>query len=99
MQNSNKALTIFFSTSKVHPKSSGSLLTLISTTLGNYMKSNTTGILISRPHGGYRLAKQTEWGEEYVAFAYTSTEAWKRLARVTGRSVQELKTMPITKVQ
>ena len=63
------------------------------------MKSNTTGILISRPHGGYRLAKQTEWGEEYVAFAYTSTEAWKRLARVTGRSVQELKTMLITKVQ
>ena len=42
------------------------------------MTSNTSGILISRPHGGYRLAKQTEWGDEYVAFAYTAAEAWKK---------------------
>ena len=62
------------------------------------MKSNTTGILISRPHGGYRLAKQTEWGEEYVAFAYTAAEAWKKLSKISGRTVSELKSMKVTKV-
>ena len=60
------------------------------------MTSNINGILLSRPHGGYRLAKQTPWGEEYVAFAYTASEAWQRLAKITGRTVLELKTLQIT---
>jgi|DEB19_MinimDraft_2_1074335.scaffolds.fasta_scaffold105498_2 hypothetical protein len=61
--------------------------------------SNINGILFSRPHGGYRLAKQTTWGEEWVAFAYTAQEAWERLARITGRTVRELKAMQLTRVQ
>ena len=61
-------------------------------------RSNLDGILFSRPHGGYRLAKQTTWGEEYVAFAYTAEEAWGRLAKITGRTVQELKGLRITRV-
>ena len=65
----------------------------------NPARSNIDGVLISRPHGGFRLAKQTAWGEEYVAFAYTAQEAWERLARVTGRAVHELKMLPATRVQ
>jgi hypothetical protein len=61
--------------------------------------SNINGILFSRPHGGYRLAKQTTWGGEWVAFAYTAQEAWERLARITGRTVRELKAMQLTRVQ
>ena len=60
--------------------------------------SNITGILLSRPHGGFRLAKQTSWGDEYVAFAYTAADAWAKLARITGRSVPELKSMQLTRV-
>ena len=60
--------------------------------------SNIEGILLSRPHGGFRLAKQTSWGDEYVAFAYTAVDAWATLARITGRSVRELKSMQITRV-
>jgi len=60
--------------------------------------SNTTGILFSRPHGGYRLAKQTAWGDEYIAFAYTAAEAWAKLARITGRKVRELKGLQLTRV-
>ena len=60
--------------------------------------SNINGILFSRPHGGYRLAKQSADGEEYVAFAYEAGEAWARLARITGRSVTELKALPLTRV-
>lgn len=60
--------------------------------------SNPGGILISRPHGGFRLAKQTQWGDEYIAFAYTAKEAWGRLARITGRDVRELKQLPATRV-
>ena len=60
--------------------------------------SNLNGILMSKPHGGFRLAKQTTWGDEYVAFAYTATEAWKRLAAITGRSVSELKALQISRV-
>ena len=60
--------------------------------------SNLDGILFSRPHGGFRLAKQTTWGEEWVAFAYTAQEAWVRLAKITGRTVQELKGLRITRV-
>ena len=65
----------------------------------NPVRSNIDGILISRPHGGYRLAKQTLWGDEYVAFSYTAKEAWERLARITGRSVIALKRLPATQVQ
>ena len=61
--------------------------------------SNMNGVLISRPHNGFRLAKQTTWGDEYVAFAYTAKEAWERLARITGRTVAELKNLPATSVQ
>jgi len=61
-------------------------------------QSNTNGVLFSRPHGGYRLAKQTAWGEEYVAFAYTASEAWEKLARVTGRTVRELMAMQLNRV-
>ena len=46
------------------------------------MTSNTSGILMSRPHRGYRLAKQTEWGDEYVVFAYTAAEAWINYPRL-----------------
>lgn len=60
--------------------------------------SNTNGILMSKPHGGLRLAKQTTWGDEYVAFAYTAKEAWAKLAKITGRTVAELKSIPITKI-
>ena len=60
--------------------------------------SNIEGILLSRPHGGLRLAKQTSWGDEYVAFAYTDAEAWAKLARITGRSVLELMGMQVTRV-
>ena len=60
--------------------------------------SNINGILLSRPHGGLRLAKQTSWGEEYVAFAYTADEAWAKLSRITGHTVIELKRMQITRV-
>jgi hypothetical protein len=60
--------------------------------------SNITGILLSRPHGGWRLAKQTSWGDEYVAFAYTASEAWAKLARITGRTVRELKNMQVTRI-
>ena len=60
--------------------------------------SNIDGILFSRPHGGYRLAKQTAWGDEYVAFAYTAQEAWAKLARITGRTVRELKSMQLTRM-
>ena len=60
--------------------------------------SNLNGILMSRPHGGFRLAKQTTWGDEYVAFAYTAAEAWNKLSRITGRSVRELKSLQITRV-
>ena len=62
------------------------------------MTSNTSGILMSRPHRGYRLAKQTDWGDEYVVFAYTAAEAWKKLSKITGRTVSELKSMKVTKV-
>ena len=61
--------------------------------------SNISGILLSRQHNGFRLAKQTTWGDEYVAFAYTAREAWERLARITGRTVRELKEMQVTRVQ
>ena len=61
-------------------------------------RSNLDGILFSRPHGGFRFAKQTTWGDEYVAFAYTADEAWARLAKITGRTVPELKGMRITRV-
>ena len=60
--------------------------------------SNINGLLLSRPHGGLRLAKQTSWGEEYVAFAYTADEAWAKLSRITGHTVIELKRMQITRV-
>lgn len=53
---------------------------------------------MSRPHGGWRLAKQTPWGDEYVAYANTPAEAWSRLSRITGRSVKELKALPMTRV-
>lgn len=59
---------------------------------------NINGILFSRPHGGYRLAKQTPWGDEYVAFAYTAAEAWSKLSRITGRTVRELKALQLTRV-
>lgn len=61
--------------------------------------SNMNGVLISRQHNGFRLAKQTPWGDEYVSFAYTAKEAWERLARITGRTVSELKNLPATRVQ
>jgi hypothetical protein len=61
-------------------------------------KSNLNGILFSRPHGGYRLAKQSEWGDEYVAFSYDHKEAWQQLSKITGRGVTELKSLPITRV-
>lgn len=60
--------------------------------------SNINGILISRPHGGFRLAKQTSWGDEYVVFAYTAAQAWIKLSRITGRTVQELKGLQISRV-
>lgn len=62
-------------------------------------RSNVGGILLSRPHGGFRLAKQTDWGDEYVAFAYDLQEAWKKLAQITGREVSELKRLALTQVQ
>lgn len=55
-------------------------------------------ILLSRPHGGYRLAKQTTWGEEYVAFAYASKDAWQKLSNITGSSVTQLKSLDIRRV-
>lgn len=55
-------------------------------------------ILFSRPHGGFRLAKQTSWGDEYVAFAYTAIEAWQRLAKITGRTVSELKSIELRRM-
>ena len=55
-------------------------------------------ILFSRPHGGYRLEKQTAWGDEYVAFAYTAAQAWQRLAAITGRTVRELKAFELRRV-
>lgn len=62
----------------------------------NPASSNINGVLLSRPHGGYRLAKQTSWGDEYVVFAYSLNEAWERLASRTGWTVSELKSMQIT---
>ena len=55
-------------------------------------------ILLSRPHGGYRLAKQTTWGEEYVAFAYASKDAWKKLSSITGYAVIQLESLDIRRV-
>lgn len=60
--------------------------------------SNLNGILLSHPHGGLRLAKQTPWGDEYVVFSLVASEAWAKLAKITGRSVAELKALPITRV-
>jgi len=62
-------------------------------------RSNVSGVLMSRPHGGYRLALQTEWGDEYVSFAQLPSDAWEKLSRMTGREVSELKRMPLTQVQ
>lgn len=62
-------------------------------------RSNVDGILLSRPHGGFRLAMQTDWGDEYEAFAYDLQEAWKKLSRITGREVAELKRLALTEVQ
>lgn len=59
--------------------------------------SNINGILFSRPHGGYRLAKQTSWGDEYIVFSYDLQDAWRKLSKITGRGVSELKALPITK--
>lgn len=59
--------------------------------------SNISGILFSRPHGGYRLEKQTSWGDEYVVFSYSAQEAWEKLARITGRTVRDLKSLQITR--
>ena len=64
----------------------------------NPTRSNLDGVLISRPNGGFRLAKQTAWGDEYVAFAYTAQEAWERLSRITGREVRDLKRLPVTQM-
>ena len=61
-------------------------------------RSNLGGILFSRPHGGFRLAKQTAWGDEYIAFGYTASDAWRRLAAITGRTVGELKAMQLTRM-
>jgi hypothetical protein len=55
-------------------------------------------ILFSKPHGGFRLALQTSWGDEYVAFDYLVADAWRKLARITGRSVTELKTMQLRRM-
>lgn len=64
----------------------------------NPASSNINGVLLSRPHGGYRLAKQTSWGDEYVVFAYSLNEAWTKLSNVTGRSVAELRRLQITEI-
>jgi hypothetical protein len=61
-------------------------------------RSNLSGILMSRPHGGFRLAKQTPDGDEYVAFAHSITDAWNRLSAITGFSSDELKRLPLTRV-
>jgi hypothetical protein len=61
-------------------------------------RSNLEGILYSRPHGGWRLAKQTECGDEYVVFDYDQAAAWRKLAQVTGRLVRELKNLPMTRM-
>jgi hypothetical protein len=55
-------------------------------------------IFFSRPYGGFRLVKQTTWGDEYAAFAYCVHEAWRKLSKITGRSVAELKNFPLHKV-
>lgn len=60
------------------------------------MNAGTNGVIISRPHGGFRLAKQTPWGDEYVVFSYSAAEAWTRLSAITGRSVAELKRMAVS---
>lgn len=60
--------------------------------------SNVSGILISTESGSVKLAKQTDFGEEYVACAPDAATAWERLARITGSSVLELKRLRITKV-
>ena len=62
-------------------------------------RSNVNGVLISYPHGGVRLAKQTPYGDEYVTFAHTNCQAWNNLARITGRSVDELKRLPLTRIE
>ena len=98
MQNSNKALTDFFSASTFITSKQKVPESYNNHTKEFKMTSNTSGILMSRPHRGYRLAKQTEWGDEYVVFAYTAAEAWKKLSKITGRTVSELKSMKVTKV-
>lgn len=62
-------------------------------------RSNLRGVLMSRPHGGIQLAKQTEWGDEYVAFAQDAITAWNRLSGITGIAVDELKRLPLTRVE
>lgn len=56
------------------------------------------GILLSRERGGFRLAKQTPWGDEYTGFGYSVEDAWQRLAVVTGRGVAELKALPLVRI-
>lgn len=56
------------------------------------------GVLFSRENGGFRLAKQTSWGEEYVGFGYSIEDAWRRLSAVTGRGVAELKALPLVSI-
>jgi hypothetical protein len=55
-------------------------------------------ILLSRPHGGFRLAKQTAWGDEYVAFDYVSEDAWMKLSNITGLTINQLKSLEVRRV-
>lgn len=50
-------------------------------------------ILWQRISGGIECRLQTDYGDEYVAWGADMTQARRRLARVTGRSVQELQAM------
>ena len=59
--------------------------------------SNAKGVLMFVESGGYRLELQSEVGE-YSAFARAPQDAWERLSRITGRSVEELKRLQLTRV-
>ncbi len=61
--------------------------------------SNLTGILMTVESGLIRLAKQTAYGEEYVATATDASTAWHRLSRITGTPVGDLQRLRLTRIQ
>lgn len=60
-------------------------------------QSNLHGVMMSLERGGFRLEKISDSGDEYVVFAMDIEGAWRRLSRITGWEVHELKRMQLTR--